>query len=90
VWASERGAVGVGCSPLNGPVSPGRERPDYSTSQITSPLNGPVIFLKSLNADVCELASSVGSELRAHSELRKMETWKSLRMMSDKASVLTL
>ena len=36
---------------------PRRERPDDSTSQITSPLNGPVIFLKSLNADVCELAS---------------------------------
>jgi len=67
---------------------PRRERPDDSTSQITSLLNGPVIFLKSLNADVCELASSVGRELRAHSGLRRMETLKSLRMMSDKASVL--
>ena len=53
---------------------PRRERPDNSTSQITSPLNGPVIFLKSLNAHVCELASSVGTELRAHSGLRRMET----------------
>jgi len=53
---------------------PRRERPDYSTSQITSPLDGPVIFLKSLNADVCELASSVGKRLRAHSGLRRMET----------------
>ena len=53
--------------PFNGPVSPGRERP----SQITSPLNGPVNFLKSLNADVCELSSSVGRELRAHSGLRR-------------------
>ena len=59
VWASKRGAVSLGCGPLNGPVSLGRERPDYFSSQITSPLNGPVIFLKSLNADVCELASSV-------------------------------
>jgi len=33
------------------------------------------------------LASSVGSELRAHSGLRKIETWKSLRIMSDKASI---
>ena len=66
---------------------PSRKRPDDSTSQITSPLNGPVKFLKSLNADVCELATSVGSELRAHLGLRKMETWKSLRMISDKASV---
>ena len=53
---------------------PSREWPDYSTSQIISPLNGPVIFLKSLNADVCELGSSVGRELRAHSGLRRMET----------------
>jgi len=53
---------------------PRREWPDHSTSQITSPLNGPVNFLKSLNDDVCELASSVGRELRAHSGLRRMET----------------
>jgi len=66
---------------------PRRERPDDSTSQITSPLNGPVFFLKSLSAAVCELASSVGRELRAHSGLCRMETSKSLRMMSDKASV---
>jgi len=33
-----------------------------------------VIFLKSLNADDCELASSGGSELRAHLGLRTMET----------------
>jgi len=66
---------------------PRREWLDNSTSQIASPLNGPVIFLKSLNADVCELASSVGRELRAHSGLRRMKTWKSFRMMSDKASV---
>jgi len=39
---------------------PRTERPDDSSSQIASPLNGPVIFLKNLNADVCELASSVG------------------------------
>ena len=50
-----------------------RERPDDSISQITIPLNGPVIFLKSLNADVCELAGSVGRDLRAHSGLRGME-----------------
>jgi len=43
--------------------------------------------LKSLNADVCELASSVRRELRTHSGLRRMETWKNLRMMSDKDSV---
>ena len=55
-------------------LSPGRERSDYSTSQITSPLNGSVIFLKSLNADVRELASSVGTELRAHSGPCRMET----------------
>jgi len=66
---------------------PRRERPDDSTSQTTSPLNGPLIFLKSLDADVCELASPVGRELRAHSRLCRMEMWKSLRMMSDKASV---
>jgi len=47
-----------------------------------------VNFLKSLNADVCELASSVERELTAYSGLRRMETWKSLRMMSDKVSVL--
>ena len=35
----------------------------------------------------CELAKSVGSELKAHSGLRRMETWKSLRTISDKASV---
>jgi len=64
-----------------------RERPKNCTSQITGPLNGPVTFLKSLNADVCELANSVGSELRAHSGLRRMETWKSLRMMYDKPRV---
>jgi len=51
---------------------PRRERSDNSTSQITSPMNGLVIFLKSLNADVCEFASSVGRELRAHSGLRRM------------------
>ena len=33
------------------------------------------------------LAKSVGSEIKAHSGLRRMETWKSLRMISDKASV---
>ena len=44
---------------------PKRERPDDSTSQITSPLNGPVNFLKSLNADVCELAKRAESSLRA-------------------------
>jgi len=71
---SRKGAVSVGCGPLNGLVSSGRERPDHSTSQITSPLNGRVIFLKSLYADVCELASSVGRELGAHSGLRRMET----------------
>ena len=49
---------------------PRRERPDYSTSQITSLLDGPVNFLKSLNADVCELASFVGRELRANPGLR--------------------
>jgi len=73
-WASERGAVSLGCGPLNGPVSPGREQPDYPFSQITSPLNGPVNYLKSLNAVVCEFASSVGRELRAHSGLRRIET----------------
>jgi len=67
--------------------SPWGERPDFRSVQITSPLNGLVNFLKSLNADVCELTSPVGSKLRAHSGLRKMETWKSLRMMSDKANV---
>jgi len=67
--------------------SPQGERLEFNSSQITSPLNEPVYFLKSLNADVCELASSVGKELRAHSGLRRMETWNSLRMMSDKASV---
>ena len=66
---------------------PRRQRPDNSTSQITSPLNGPVIFLKSLSAAFCELASSVGRELRAHSGLSRMETLKSLRMRSDKARV---
>jgi len=66
---------------------PRRERPAEFTSEITSPLNGLVIFLKSLSAAVCELASSVGRELRAHSGLRRMETWKGLRMMSDKARV---
>jgi len=35
----------------------------------------------------CVLAKSVGSELKAHSGLRRMETWKSLRTISDKASV---
>jgi len=49
---------------------PRRERPDNSTSQIISPLNGPVIFFKILNADVCELASFVGRELRANPGLR--------------------
>jgi len=53
---------------------PRGNRPDNSTFQITSPLNGPVIFLKTLNADVCELASSVGKELRSHSRLRRMQT----------------
>ena len=53
---------------------PRRERLDHSASQITSPLNGPAKFLKRLHADVCELASSVGRELRAHSGLRRMET----------------
>ena len=53
---------------------------------ITSPLNGLVNFLKSLHTNVCELVSSVGMELRAHSGLRKMVTRKNLRMMSDKAS----
>jgi len=41
----------------------------------------------------CASASCVvlaaGSELRAHSGLRKTETWKSLRMMSDRAKVLS-
>ena len=73
MWASERGAVSVGCSLLHGPVSPVRERPDHSTSQITSPLNGPANFLKSLNAEVCELASSVERELSAHSGLRHVK-----------------
>jgi len=54
--------------------SPQGERLEFNSSQITSPLNEPVYFLKSLNADVCELASSVGKELRAHSGLRRMET----------------
>ena len=27
VWASERGAISVGCGPLNGPVSPGESGP---------------------------------------------------------------
>ena len=35
----------------------------------------------------CELAKSVGSELKAHSGLRRMETWKSLKIISDKAIV---
>ena len=48
--------------PFDGPVSPGRERPDYSPSQITSPLNGPVNFLKRLNADVCKLATVPSEE----------------------------
>jgi len=74
VWACERGAISFGCGPSNVPVSPGRERPDYSSFQITSPLIGPVDFVKSLNADVCKLASSVGRELRAHSGPRNMET----------------
>ena len=74
LWTSDRGAFSIGCGPLNGPVSPGRERPDFSSSQITRPLNEPVNFWKSLNADVCEVASSVGKELRAHSGLRRMET----------------
>ena len=47
---------------------------------------GRYFFLKSLNADVCELATSVGRELRAHSGLRRMYV-KFLRMMYDKASV---
>jgi len=34
------------------------------------------------------LASSVGSKLKAHSGLCRIETWKSLKIMSDKASVL--
>jgi len=46
-----------------------------------------VNFLKSWKADVWELASSVGSELRAHSGLRRIETWRSLSIMSDKASI---
>jgi len=43
------------------------------SSQITSPLNGPVIFLKSRYVEVFESASSVGSELKAHSGLRRIE-----------------
>jgi len=70
VWVSKRGAVIVGSGPLNGLVSPGRERSDYSTSQNTSQLSGLVNFLKSLIA----VASSVGRELGAHSGLRRMET----------------
>jgi len=30
----------------------------------------------------------VGSELKAHSGLQRMEVWKSLRMMSERAKVL--
>jgi len=65
---------------------PRESGPIYS-SQITSPLNGLVNFLKSLNADVCELANSVGRKLRVHPGLCRMETQKSLRMMPDKAGV---
>ena len=87
MWASERGADSGGCGPLMGrSPRPDEERPDESTTQSTSPLKGPVNFLKSLSAAVCELARSVGKELRAHSGLRRMETSKSLRIMSDKAS----
>jgi len=43
-------------------------------------------FLKRWKAEVCELASAIGSEFKAHSGLRRMQTWKSLRIISDEAS----
>ena len=46
--------------------SPQGKRPEFYSSQITSPLNGPADFLKRLNANVCKLTSSVGKKLRAH------------------------
>jgi len=48
VWASDEGpSVQAASAGL-----PRGDRPDNRSSQITSPLNGPVNFLKSLNADV--------------------------------------
>jgi len=74
VWASDRGAVSVARGPLDGPVFPG-ERPDFHFPQITSPLNGPVNYLKSLNADVCELAKRAESSLRAtqNEDVKRLE-----------------
>ena len=64
------------------------KRRPVESSQITSPLKGPVNFLQRWNFSVCEFAKVVGGELRAHSGMRRTETWKSLRIMSDKARVL--
>jgi len=54
------------------------------SSQITSPLKGPVIVLKRWDCYVWKFARAVGNELRAHSWLRRIEMWKSLRMISDR------
>jgi len=77
VWASERGGVSVGCGPLNGLVSLGRAaRILLKASQITSPLNGPVNFLNSLDPDVCELASSVGRGLSPEEPTQGYAGWR--------------
>jgi len=71
------------CGPVWCLLSLWGERPACLSPQITktSPLNGPVNFLKRWQDDVCVLTKSVG----AHSGLHKMETRKSLRMITDKA-----
>jgi len=87
VWASCGGlTVYAAAQAFWGAGLPRGERPDDQSCKITSPLNELVNFLKSWEADVWELANSVGIKLRAHSGLRRIETWQSLRIMPDRAA----